>query len=165
MARRRKTRRTRTTRRRRVSGFGGSDLQIALGVAFGAVGGAFVNSQVAKMTKPIDPKIVAGAEVVGGAFLAMKAKSPLLKGVGYGLVGTGANTAAKSFGMISGFRALAPINGIRRVAGIADRAFIGKPTRMSGANAFPPVTGNKKFPSASVINGVYVNGHGDGSAI
>lgn len=164
MARGRKTRRK--TTRRRVSGINKSDVQVAIGVVLGAIGGSFANAQVAKMTKPLDPKIVAAVEILGGGFLASKGKSPIVKGIGFGFVATGANLAAKSLNIISGFRSLAPINGMRRVAGLADGGFIsGTPARklVSGANAAAFVK-NNKFPSASVINGVNVNGHSDGSA-
>lgn len=168
MARRRKTRRTRT--RRRVSGFGGSDLKVVAGVVIGAIGGSFANAQVAKMSKPIDPKIVAAVEVLGGGFLATKARSPLVKGIGYGLAATGAIGAGKSFGFISGFRDLSAINGMRRINGLADR--IGNTGRqiMNGANQKPNITG-RAFPAPRVVSGmgsvipVLVNGHGDGSAM
>lgn len=168
MARRKKTRRT-TTRRRRVSGFGSNDLQVVLGAALGALGTAFANSQVAKMTKPIDPKMLAGIQVLVGGALGVKAKSPLLKGIGYGVVAAGASSAAKSFGLISGFYNLQAINGLKRMSGLADRKNImGGTVRndgrtIRGANSIPGIT--QRNMANNVINGIVtVNGHADGSA-
>lgn len=165
MARKRKTRSTHSRRRRRVSGFGSNDLQVVAGAVIGAVGAAFANSKVAAMTKPIDPKIVAAVEVLGGGLLAAKAKSALVKGIGLGVVATGANSAAKSFGLISGFYNLQAINGMRRVAGLADRKGVmgGKTRMITGANTIPAITDRRG--SSGVINGLNVNGHGDGTAM
>lgn len=164
MARRRKTRRT-TTRRRRVSGFGSNDLQVIAGAALGAVGAAFANSKVAAMTKPIDPKIVAAVEVIGGGLLATKAKNPLIKGIGFGVVAAGASGAAKSFGLISGFYSLQAINGMRRVAGLADRrGVMGAQKQIAGANVTAFVKDAQR-KGGGVINGLNVNGHSDGTAM
>src|SRR5574343_1897142 len=91
MARRRRTRRTFTRRRRRVSGINSNELQIVAGAALGAIGAAFANSKLAGMAKPIDPKILAAVEVIGGGLLVRNIKSPFLKGVGFGVVATGAS--------------------------------------------------------------------------
>ena len=95
-----------THSRRRRSGVGSVNMQSSLmkvvGVAVGAVGGRMLaNSLGAKL----DPKIVAGGTIVAGVILPAKLGkgSPLMEGIGAGLIAQGATSLLTNFGVIKGF--------------------------------------------------------------
>jgi hypothetical protein len=109
MARRRK--KTAVRRRRRIgAAHGMSGLLMKAG---GVLAGVFAGGMVAKMLPTsITPTISGAALLGGGAFLASKAKSPLLEGVGYGLAAKGANNLLVSMGAITGIGSI-PLIGYR----------------------------------------------------
>lgn len=88
MAKKKKTAKRRSTRRRRIGAIGGGDgLKLILGAAAGAIGGKLIAS---KLPASIDGKIKSAILIAGGFFLAGKAKNPLIKGVAVGMGATGA---------------------------------------------------------------------------
>jgi hypothetical protein len=94
MAKKRKT-----TRRRRVGAINKSGLVATLGgIAVGALAARFVGT---KLLSKLDPKISSGIQAAAGVFLTMQ-KSPVLKGVGMGMFGSGIVSAGQSFNLIAG---------------------------------------------------------------
>jgi len=93
----RKSKKT-VTRRRRVSGIGGGNLQTFGGVAAGAIAARLVSSHV---LSTMDPKISSAIVAGAGIFLSMQ-KSVILKGVGLGMFGAGVISAGQSFNLLSG---------------------------------------------------------------
>lgn len=109
MARRRKHH---TIRRRRRVG-AASGMTGLLMKAGGVIAGVFAGGMLVKMLPAtITPTIQGAALLGGGAFLASKAKSPLIEGVGYGLAAKGANSLLVSFGAITGIGSV-PLAGYR----------------------------------------------------
>lgn len=108
-----------------MSGTGGSALlQLIAGGIVGGIGGGFINSKVAAMTKPIDPKILSIVEILGGGVVAAKlAKgNPLITGIGLGLAVGGGMNLGKTFG-IGSFPSVPILNGTRRtmIKGVSNR--------------------------------------------
>lgn len=93
----RKSKKT-VTRRRRVSGIGGANLQTFGGVAAGAIAARLVSS---RFLSTMDPKISSAIVAGAGIFLSMQ-KSVMLKGVGLGMFGAGVISAGQSFNLLSG---------------------------------------------------------------
>lgn len=84
--------------RRRMSGFSmGGDVGTLIAAAGGAILGRFIQTKFSS----VNPKIMAGAQVVGGWFLT-KQKSPMMKGAGTGLFVSGAISLGQNFGLLSG---------------------------------------------------------------
>lgn len=157
----RRKRRTSRKGRRRMSGTGSPGLQILAGVAIGTLGGAFLNTKLAAMTKPIDPKILALVELLGGGFISAKlAKgNPLMVGIGLGVAASGTMNLGKSFGIIGAFPNVQVLNGANRkfIRGLADRPAL--------AGAYNPHS-----RSQSVLNGMKMSfanpcGNGNDSAM
>lgn len=102
---RRKHRRTR--RRRRVgasSGMKGALMNVA-GIAAGVFAGRLVTT---KLATTLSPKISALVLIAAGVYLPKFVKSDLGKGLGDGLIATGALAGLQSFGVVSGIGALPP---------------------------------------------------------
>lgn len=97
MAKRRK--KAVTHRRRRVGAVGSNDVKTVVGTVAGILAGRLLST---KLGATLNPKIMAAVQLLGGGVVAIKAKNPLLKGIGYGLAANGALTGAQSFGVISG---------------------------------------------------------------
>jgi hypothetical protein len=97
MAKRRK--KTRTHRRRRVSGLG-VDLQSIL---FGAAGAVGAKMLAAKLMPTMNSKIKSAALIALGAFLA---KKPQFRALGTGVAIGGAVQLATDFGIVSGIGGL-----------------------------------------------------------
>ena len=99
MARRRKSTKKRTSRRRR-SGMGamGGNLTTVLSMVAGAVAGRILQS---KLESKVNPKILAGGQIVAGMFLPKFVKSKLGAGLGAGMVVNGGVTLLNQFGVIS----------------------------------------------------------------
>jgi hypothetical protein len=98
-------------RRRRVGAASG--MAGLLQKAGGVVAGVFAGGMLVKMLPAsITPTIQGAVLLGGGAFLASKAKSPLIEGVGYGLAAKGANSLLVSFGAITGIGSV-PMIGYR----------------------------------------------------
>lgn len=92
MAKRKKHRVKRSTRRSRMSGIGAVDFTNILSVVAGAVAGGMVNKLIPADSK-IDPRIVSGGKVALGVALPMLSKSGstknILAGVGSGMIAVG----------------------------------------------------------------------------
>lgn len=87
--------------RRRVGAAGNSVISTALGVVGGAILGPVAVGFVSKMVPAsVNPKMVqwGGAilEAGGGYYLTKKSKTPLLTGMGYGLMAAGGLTVVKT---------------------------------------------------------------------
>ena len=105
MAKRRKTKRTKMSgvrRRSKVSGIGAIDFMNIIAVAGGAVAAGFVNKVV---PSTINTKLVSGGKIALGIALPMLIKSPLMSGVGAGMIAIGSYELVKSTGVISGLGA------------------------------------------------------------
>jgi hypothetical protein len=128
-------------RRRRVgaaSGMQGLVMKLG-GIAAGVFAGGMVAKTLTSLSASITPTISGAALLAGGGFLSVKAKSPLLQGVGYGVAAKGANNLLVSFGVITGIGSI-PMVGYRNtpklqssvgnvmknpIGGIKDMAAIG----------------------------------------
>lgn len=92
MAKRKKNKVKRSTRRSRMSGMGSVDFTNILSVVAGAVAGGMVNKLIPADSK-IDPRIVSGGKVALGVALPMLSKSGstknILAGVGSGMIAVG----------------------------------------------------------------------------
>lgn len=134
MAKKKKTTKHRTTRRRRrVSGLGSGldhDGMEVLGLIAGNVASVVAQRQMTS----ISPKIVSGAQLVGGFMLKKHAKSPFMSGVGYGLMSAGAIGLTHDFGILHGVEEF--VNGI---AGGGSTYL--ETTDMSGLNNNQTMTG------------------------
>lgn len=110
MAKRKKTTKRHTTHRRRRMGSAGSagimhTVQEAIGVVIGSVA-----ATVAQRSFKVNPKILAAVEVFGGVQIKNHAHSPLMAGIGWGVLSAGAIGFAHDFHIISGVEDF--INGI-----------------------------------------------------
>jgi hypothetical protein len=119
---RRRTKKRSSGRRRRVSGgVKNARIETALGVILGAAGGMLLNSELAKATKPIDPKIIALGELVLGFLAPSFIKGNIVQGIGFGLIAAGGSSALKEFDiisglpLISGYQRMNVINGVPEV--------------------------------------------------
>lgn len=117
----RKTKKKATRRRRRV----GTMALTASNplVKYGSMVGGFllgdqINPMIDKVTGTMDQKLVGGATAgIGAALVFMKLgkKKTVVETVGGGLlIGAGAKRLLKEFGIMNGFRAVKPINGVNR---------------------------------------------------
>lgn len=105
MAKRRKTKRTKMSgvrRRSKVNGLGAIDFMNIIAVAGGAVAGGLVNKFV---PTTINTKLVSGGKIALGIALPMLVKSPLMSGIGAGMIAIGSYELVKSTGVISGLGA------------------------------------------------------------
>ena len=101
MARKRKKH---TSRRRKRSGMGavGTSATTILSVVAGAVAGKFIQS---KLSSKVNPKILAGGQIVAGIFLPKLVRNEFMKGVGVGMIANGGVTALSEFGVLAGIGA------------------------------------------------------------
>lgn len=133
MARKRKSKKPTTRRRRRISGIGlnaKSPLVSYGSIAAGFLLGNKINDALSNVTGSLDPKIVAAAQAIGGFLVRSKMKGTAGTVIGGILMGAGVKKAAQEFGVlngipvIAGYKDLRMINGlpapVRRVAGVAD---------------------------------------------
>ena len=106
MAKRRKTKRSKISgvrrRRSRVSGIGAIDFMNIIAVAGGAVAGGLVNKFV---PATINTNLVSGGKIALGIALPMLIKSPLMSGIGAGMIAIGSYELVKTTGVISGLGA------------------------------------------------------------
>lgn len=106
MAKRRKTKRSKMSgvrrKRSRVSGLGAIDFMNIIAVAGGAVAAGLVNKVV---PATINPNLVSGGKIALGIALPMFVKSPLMSGIGAGMIAVGSYELVKSTGIVSGFGA------------------------------------------------------------
>jgi hypothetical protein len=88
--------------RRRMSGISAhgiqGDLMEAAGVVLGSVAGTVIQRQFTSM----NPKVVSGVQLVAGIMLKRHAKSPIMSGAGWGLMGAGAIGLTHEVGLIHG---------------------------------------------------------------
>lgn len=115
------------------------------GLIAGAVATGLINKLVSKMAKPLDPKIVAGGEVLIGYFLPNFIKGEIIAGVGDGMIAAGG---------LSLLHELNVINGIPIIAGWKELNTINGP----GKEVTPRdiSTQNSYRPSVSqTMNGYY----------
>ena len=99
---RRKHKKHHTRRRRSTMGAVGSNVTTILSVVAGAVAGKFLQS---KLSDKVNPKILAGGQIVAGIFLPKLVKNEFMKGVGVGMIANGGVTALSEFGVLSGIGA------------------------------------------------------------
>lgn len=97
---RRKTHHKRKTHRRKRSHMGatGGNFTTMLSMVAGAVAGRILQS---KLESKVDPKILAGGQVVAGMFLPKFVKNKIGAGIGAGMVVNGGVTLLNKFGVIS----------------------------------------------------------------
>ena len=99
MAKRRRSFKKRSTRRRRssMSGTGGT-VTNALAMVTGAVIGRVLST---KLSSKVNPKILAGGQIAVGYFLPKFVKNKFVAGIGTGMIVNGGVQALSSFGVIS----------------------------------------------------------------
>jgi hypothetical protein len=101
MAKRKKTHHKKTTHRRRVGAIhaGGimGDLMSTAGFIVGHIGGGMIQRNAS-----FNPKLISGAELVGGFMLKRHAKGPFFEGLSWGIIGAGSVGLAHSMHVISG---------------------------------------------------------------
>lgn len=151
MARKRKSHKGHR-RGRRVGALGGDTTKIAAGAAVGALGGRFLSQMSIGTT--ITPTIKSLVLLAGGFFLISKAKTPLMKGVGAGLVGAGAIGEGQAFGLITGIGAVNNFGSNRNLS-LASRVPVvaGFPQPgVVGSFPSPGIVGS--FPSLEVVGGI-----------
>lgn len=132
MARRKKSARKTSPRRRRVSGVAlsaKSPLVQYGAIAAGYFLGGKINDALANVTGTLDPKIVAAAEVLGGFLIKSKVKGTAGAVAGGVLMGAGIKKGLQEFGVVaglpvvSGYKDLRTINGlpapVRKIAAVA----------------------------------------------
>jgi len=98
MARRKSSKRKTTRRRRSHMGATGGNLTTMLSMVAGAVAGRILQT---KLQDKVNPKILAGGQVVAGMFLPKLVKSKIGAGLGAGMIVNGGVTLLNSFGVIS----------------------------------------------------------------
>ncbi len=121
MAKRKKKTTHRTHRRRRMSGLGsgmGHDLQEAAGLVLGSVAATIMQRQLTT----VNPKLVSGGQVLLGIMLKRHAKSPIMAGAGWGIMGAGAIGLTHEVGLIHGVEDF--VNGIGMGAMASDSQMI-----------------------------------------
>lgn len=101
MAKKRKTKKHTTHRRRRMSGVGSGLGHEAMEV-LGLVGGGILTAVVQRQMVSVSPKITAAAGLAAGFLIKKHAKSPLMTGLGYGMMATSATHLAHEFHAING---------------------------------------------------------------
>ena len=99
---RRKHKKHHSRRRRSHMGAVVSNVTTILSVVAGAVAGKFIQS---KLSDKVNPKILAGGQIVAGIFLPKLVKNEFMKGVGVGMIANGGVTALSEFGVLSGIGA------------------------------------------------------------
>lgn len=98
MAKRKKRYGKKTSRRRSRVGAAGGQLTDALAMVAGAVIGRVVSS---KLSTKVNPKILAGGQIVLGMYLPKLVKNKFASGIGAGMIVNGGVQALTSFGVIS----------------------------------------------------------------
>lgn len=73
-------------------------IELVIGLAAGAVGSKIVHGVLGN----INPKISAAVMALGGAYMAMGAKNPLMQGVFLGVAATGTNELTTELGIVHG---------------------------------------------------------------
>lgn len=96
-------------RRRRV-GSVGSGIAGGAMEAGGLVLGSVLSAVAQRQLTSVNPRIVSVLQLAGGYFLKNAAKTPLMRGVGYGAMAAGAMSLTHSVGLISGIEEM--VNGI-----------------------------------------------------
>lgn len=157
---RRKTRARKSGRRRTRRGRIGAislpkqdEVMTGLGAVGGLIAVSMINQQLAKMTTPPDPKLVAAAEILVG-FVGPKMLgrgNPLITGLGYGMIGAAGLNLAKDLGMITG---LPVVSGYQQMKAIA-----GLPETM---NRYIPAGSTNRPTVNQVITGVMNSQYGNG---
>lgn len=89
-------------RRRRMSGISAHGIQGDLMEAAGVVVGSVLGTVIQRQMTSMNPKIVSGIQLVGGIMIKRHAKSPLMSGAGWGLMGAGAIGLTHEVGLIHG---------------------------------------------------------------
>lgn len=146
MAKRKKAHHTtkRRTRRRMGAVPGKNDLEEVLGLVLASVGGTIIQRMI---PATVSPKIVALGQMGIGWYMKGK-PSPLMRGVGYGLLGTGAISMTHDLGIIHGVEDLVSgvFNGgggqylqlpVRRIEGLGNDNRVnglGNDSRVNGAD-------------------------------
>lgn len=152
----RKTTKNRSTRRRRVSGVGrySDEVMIALGAIAGGVAAQMVGTS---FLQGRDPRLVNGLNVVAGGFIANKFdRSPLIKGVGLGMMVNGGTAFLRSTGVLRGLgmtddsdMMTVQLNGMADdgyvntdIAGLQDYGFVNSMVSGNDEDSLPTVIGN-----------------------
>lgn len=116
MPTKRKTAKKKTTHKRKVGGMSSKTtdaLQLGAGAAIGAAGGWYVYTTQKTITDNLMGALQIGAGVLALLFVDM----PLIKGLGLGLMGSGAIIEGESLGFLSGVTNLPSNQSQLRIAG------------------------------------------------
>lgn len=137
------------SRRRRISGVGkGIDFTAILGNIGGAALAGLAYNMLTKLdattAKPkLDPKIAAAILIAGGVLVPrfVGKGSPLVEGIGNGLVAGGGLEALKAFNVISGIPTIAGYSDMRTIQGIPQQRNLAAASPMAGYNAVQVISG------------------------
>jgi hypothetical protein len=151
---RRKSHHKRKTHRRRKSHMGstGGNFTTMLSMVAGAVAGRILQT---KLQDKVNPKLLAGGQVVAGMFLPKLVKSKIGAGIGAGMVVNGGVTLLNSFGVISAIsgdgatvsyedESMSGSADIQTIAGNDDMGYTDYGT-MSGSSDISVIAGDEDF--------------------
>lgn len=143
MAKRKKSAKRGSSRRRRVGAIGGDGLKLAIGATIGAVAAGIVG---AKLPATLDPKIKNAGMLVLGIFLA-KNSNPIVRGGALGLAAVG------GAGLVSGFLPAGTVGALRydfdrQLSGFNDYPNNPQVRAISGFSVSP------NNPQVNVISGI-----------
>jgi hypothetical protein len=101
MAHRKKSKSKKHSRRRRIGATGGRLQGDAMQVV-GVVAGSVAATVMQRSLSSLDPKVVSAGQLVGGFLIKNNAKTPLMEGIGWGVLGAGAIGLTHEVGLIKG---------------------------------------------------------------
>lgn len=118
MAKKRKTAKRKTSRRRRIGALTPNNPIVKFGsIAAGYLLAPKINEAIAKATgDKVDGKILAAAQAGAGLLMLMKGKKTMVKQIAGGvLLGSGARKGLQEFGVLNGFQDVPVLAGYRDV--------------------------------------------------
>lgn len=140
MARRKKTAKKTSSRRRRVGAIGGDGLKLVIG----AIAGSIAATYAGNMVTGIDGKIKNGVMIAGGVLLS-KQSNPFIKGAALGIAAKAGHGLLMDFGVIG---AGPMLDFDRQISGFDSYPNNPQLNAIAGFNSFP------NRPELNVISGV-----------
>ena len=153
MARRKKHHTKRHSRRRHKVGATGGKITDALAMVAGAVIGRVLTN---KLSSKVNPKILAGGQIVLGMYLPKLVKNKFAHGIGTGMIVNGGVTALQSFGVISAISGLGADVQVDYVSGDEDYS------DMNGSSSIQEIAGGMDDDQMGLYDpGVMAGGSSD----
>jgi len=143
-----------TRRRRRVGAIASGNFSTLGGIAVGALAARLLGT---KLLANLDPKISSGIQLAAGVILSSQ-KSPMIKGVGLGMFGSGVISAGQSFNLIAGINRssyLQPVNTDEMpvISGYQGLNYLGNPQGSPEMSVISGLGNPQGDPQMSVIAG------------